>query len=76
MRGETRKAFPSWSWSVIPLPAWKLPLKRFEPGVSRPMKRSSTVLANVGVALCRSSVGSIPRRTQPAPGAPPTHTGV
>ncbi len=27
-------------------------------------------------ALRRSSVGSIPRRTQPAPGAPPTHTGV
>ena len=60
---------------MIPWPAWKLPLKRLESGVSRPMKRSSTVLASVG-AVVPISLGSIPRRTQPAPGAPPTHTGV
>ena len=36
----------------MPWPAWNEPLKRFEPGVSRPTNRSSTVLA---IVACLSS---------------------
>ena len=48
----------------MPWPAWKAPLNRFEPGVSRPMKRSSTVLASVGATPCGDE-----RRIHPAPRA-------
>ena len=51
-RGETLNALPLWTVLLMPWPAWKAPLKRFESGVRRPMNRSSTVLASVGVAPC------------------------
>ena len=48
----------------MPWPAWKAPLNRFEfePGVSRPMNRSSTVLPSVGATPAEMSAGSMPRR--------------
>ena len=52
----------------MPWPAWKAPLKRFEPGVSRPMNRASTVLASVGATPCAMSAGSMPRRLAPEHG--------
>ena len=59
----------------MPWPAWNAPLKRFEPGVSRPMNLESTVLASVGTAPELTSAGSIPRRLASAHGEAPMHTG-
>src|SRR6185312_8669916 len=74
-RGETLNALPLWTVSLIPWPAWKAPLKRFEPGVNRPMNRDSTVLASVGATPCAMSAGSIPRRSFPEHGLAVRHTG-
>ena len=59
----------------MPWPAWNEPLKRFESGVRRPMKRPSTVLADVGVTPCDTSRGSMPRRSLPEHGEAPMQTG-
>ncbi len=75
-RGDVLNAAPSCSSSPIPWPAWKAPLNRFEPGVSRPMKRSVTVLAIVGVTPELTSAGSIPRRLSPEHGEAPMQTGL
>jgi hypothetical protein len=66
---------PLWTVSLMPWPAWKAPLKRFEPGVSRPMNRPSTVLSSVGVTPCAISVGSMPRRLASEQGDAPMQTG-
>ena len=75
-RGETLNALPFWTVSLMPWPAWKAPLKRFEPGVSRPMNRASTVLASVGATPCAMSAGSMPRRSAPEHGDAVRHTGL
>jgi hypothetical protein len=68
MRGDSLKIEPDCIDSLMPCPAWNAPLKRSEPGVSRPMNRSGTVFARVGVAPAAMSAGSMPRRLLPLQG--------